>query len=58
MHLSVTLLDVEGVDVELVDTDTNEALRVFEVYHQNGDIVSTPRKQRPQLKLVINKEFT
>ena len=56
MHLSVTLVDDQGVDVELVDTDTDEALRVFEVYCQVQDNLPAPRKKRPRLKLVTNKE--
>lgn len=53
MHLSITLLDESGIDVELVDSETDEAYRVFEVYHQTNEV---PRKRkRPQLKLVIDK---
>lgn len=53
MHLSVTLVDDQGVDVELVDSETDEALRIFEVYRQEHEILQ--RKKRPALKLVVNK---
>ena len=54
MHLSVTLVDESGGDVELIDSETEEAYRIFEVYRQGGDV---PRyKGRPALKLVVNKE--
>lgn len=50
MHLSVTLLDESGVDVELVDSETDEAFRIFEVYLQSTDV---PKKvKRPNLKLI------
>lgn len=53
MHLSITLLDESGVDVELVDSDTDEAYRVFEVFNQSKDV--SRRRRRPQLKLVVDK---
>lgn len=52
MHLSVTLVDEAGEDVELVDSETDEAYRVFEVYRQ-GEILHQQRG-RPGLKLVID----
>lgn len=54
MHLSITLLDDSGVDVELIDSETEEAYRVFEVYRQGREV---PRRTgRPQLKLVDKGE--
>ena len=52
MHLSVTLVDEQGEDVELVDSETAEAYRVFEVYRQGHEL--TKGKKRPTLKLVID----
>lgn len=53
MHLSVTLVDDAGMDVELVDSETEEAYRIFEVYYQGSEV---PRRVgRPLLKLVVNK---
>ncbi len=54
MHLSMTLVDEQGVDVELVDSDTDEALRIFEVYREGKERIR--RCSRPNLKLVVNKE--
>lgn len=53
MHLSITLVDDSGEDVELVDTETDEAYRVLEVYQQSKHIPK--KKGRPDLKLVIDK---
>ncbi len=52
MHLSLTLVDSQGEDVELVDSETSEAYRIFEVYRQEEEI--RPGKGRPSLKLVID----
>jgi hypothetical protein len=52
MHLSVTLVDEGGADVELVDTDTDNAYRIFEVYRQGTEMVRG--SGRPALKLVID----
>ena len=52
LHLSVTLVDDEGNDVELIDSETNQAFRVFEVHRQLPE--ATQGKGRPSLKLVIN----
>lgn len=53
MHLSVTLVDGQGEDVELVDTETAEAYRVFEVYRKGQELGKDPNG-RPLLKLVID----
>ncbi len=53
MHLSVTLTDESGADVELIDSETQEAFRIFEVYRQSQEV---PRRfGRPALKLVVDK---
>lgn len=52
MHLSVTLVDEGGEDVELIDTETAEAFRVFEVYRKGQEALRGTG--RPQLKLVID----
>ncbi len=52
MHLSVTLVDEEGEDVELVDTDTAQVYRTFEVY-RNGDELHA-RQQPHRLRLVVD----
>ena len=52
MHLSVTLVDEEGEDVELVDSETNETYRTFEVHRSGHERPKTVG--RPALKLVID----
>lgn len=52
MHLSVTLVDEQGEDVELVDSETSEAYRTFEVYRQGYE--QSRIAGRPGLKLVID----
>ena len=52
MHLSVTLVDDGGQDVELIDSETAQAYRIFEVYRQGQELVRA--SGRPALKLVIN----
>jgi hypothetical protein len=54
MHLSVTLVDAGGQDVELVDSETAQVYRVFEVRRQA--ISMRQRMGRPALKLVINND--
>lgn len=55
MHLSVTLVDDEGEDVELVDSESGEIYRTFEVY-RNGDELRASRKRQSHypLKLVVD----
>ena len=52
MHLSVTLVDEQGEDVELIDSETKEAYRTFEVYREGRELAKT--SSRPVLKLVID----
>ena len=52
MHLSITLVDQGGEDVELIDTETNQAYRIFEVYRKEQELLRGTG--RPALKLVIN----
>lgn len=52
MHLSVTLLDEQGEDVELVDSETAQAFRTFEVYREGYELGG--RKGFPKLKLIVD----
>ena len=52
IHLSVTLVDECGEDVELVDSETAQAYRVFEVYRKGQELLQGTG--RPGLKLVID----
>ncbi|KTD31082.1 MULTISPECIES: hypothetical protein [Legionella] len=52
MHLSVTLVDEQGDDVELVDSETSQAYRIFEVHRKGYELEG--RKGQPMLRLVVN----
>lgn len=52
IHLSVTLLDLQGDEVELIDSESNEAYRIFEVYRQGYELAG--RKGVPMLQLVVD----
>jgi molecular chaperone GrpE (heat shock protein) len=52
IHLTVTLVDEQGDEVELIDTDTNQAYRVFEVYRKGYEL--TGRRGIPMLQLVVD----
>lgn len=53
IHLVLTLVNAEGDDVELVDTDTSNVYRILEVY-SSGNELSTGQHSRPLLRLVID----
>ncbi|KTC99539.1 hypothetical protein [Legionella erythra] len=53
MHLTVTLMDDHGDEVELVDSETAQVYRIFEVYRK-GHELKTGRKPRPMLQLVVD----
>lgn len=52
IHLTLTLVDDQGDVVELVDSESNEAYRVFEVYREGHEL--TGRKGFPMLQLVVD----
>lgn len=52
IHLTVTLIDEQGDDVELVDSESNQAYRIFEVYRQGYELEG--RKGMPLLQLVVD----
>ncbi|EHL31176.1 hypothetical protein [Legionella drancourtii] len=52
IHLTVTLIDDQGDDVELVDSESNQAYRVFEVYRQGYELAG--RRNTPLLQLVVD----
>jgi hypothetical protein len=54
MHLSLTLLDDKGEDVELIDTETNQSYRVFEVYRSQTAYAVANGVRQPSLKLVVD----
>lgn len=53
IHLTVTLIDDQGDDVELVDSESNQAYRVFEVYRQGYELAGKQRST-PILQLVVD----
>lgn len=52
IHLSLTLLDAEGFEVELVDTDTQKPYRILEVYRNHQEYLRV--KKSPTLSLVVD----
>jgi len=52
IHLTVTLIDEQGDDVELVDSESNQAYRIFEVYRQGYELEG--KKGSPVLHLVVD----
>ncbi|NCT56867.1 MAG: hypothetical protein GW760_04025 [Legionella sp.] len=54
MHLSLTLVDDAGEDVELVDSKTNQPYRVFEVYRDQKAYCFSRGRQQTSLKLVVD----
>lgn len=52
IHLSVTLVDAQGDEVELIDSETNQPYRIFEVYRQGYELAG--RKGIPLLELVVD----
>lgn len=52
MHLCMTLVDEEGEDVELIDSETSQVYRTFEVY-RNGETLKAQKMPR-RLTLVVD----
>lgn len=54
MHLVVTLVDENGEDVELVDGETEQVYRYFEVYREGQSVAPRRGNKNAALKLVID----
>lgn len=52
IHLNITLIDDQGDIVELVDSETNQAYRVFEVFRNGYELEG--RKGMPMLQLIVD----
>lgn len=52
MYLTVTLVDDQGDDVELIDSETSHAYRTFRVYRNGYELDG--RKGKPMLQLVVD----
>lgn len=58
MHLIVTLVDKQGDDVELIDSETHQVYRNFEVYRRAEALKTTDKHGAPLLQLVVdNTQF-
>jgi hypothetical protein len=52
IHLTLTLVDEHGDEVELVDSETNQPYRIFEVYRKGYELAG--RKGIPMLQLIVD----
>ena len=52
MHLTLTLVDQHGDDVELINSDTAQVYRFFEVYRKESQ--KSQQTKEPLLHLVID----
>ena len=52
IHLTVTLVDAHGDEVELIDSDTHQPYRIFEVFRSGYEF--SGRKGIPKLQLVVD----
>jgi len=52
LNLDLTLVNVDGEDVELIDSNTSNVLDTFEVYQDDEDIKQEVEK--PMLELVVD----
>lgn len=52
IHLTVTLVDENGDEVELIDSESHQTYRVFEVYRQGYELEG--KKGIPMLQLVVD----
>lgn len=53
VHLHVTLVDEHGDDVDLVNNDTNEVYRIFEV-RQQAEPLTSKHQRESSIHLVID----
>lgn len=54
VHLHVTLVDEQGDDVDLVNNDTNEVYRIFEVRQQQEEPLTSKHQRESSIHLVID----
>lgn len=52
IHLRLTLMDEHGDEVELIDSETQQAYRVFEVHQEKATLQTRPIA--PYLRLVVD----
>lgn len=55
IHLVVTLVDTLGQDVELVDNQSSNVYRTFEVYRENSELRGQKSlKEKPKIRLIVD----
>lgn len=55
IHLVVTLVDTLGQDVELVDNQSSNVYRTFEVYRENSELRGQKSfKEKPNIRLIVD----
>ena len=54
MQLKMTLVDEQGDDVELVDNETAEIFRIFEIYKSEEEEKCIHLNQQSPLRLVVD----
>ena len=54
IHLSVTLVNNQGEDVELIDNNTNKVYRYFEIRESNPDLKIKKSNNPGKIKLIID----
>jgi hypothetical protein len=54
IHLSVTLVNAAGEDVELVDNQTNQVFRYFELQDSLKECQAKVSENKPGLRLVVD----
>lgn len=52
IHLTVSLLDNQGDEVELIDSESNQAYKIFEVYREGYELMG--KRGVPMLQLVVD----
>lgn len=52
IHLSLTLIDEQGFDVELIDNETQQAYRIMEVFRNNQECLRIKKGQA--LSLIVD----
>ena len=52
IHLNLTLIDKQGDEVELIDSESRRTYRIFEVYREGYEL--SGRKGIPLLQLVVD----
>jgi len=52
MHLSLSFIDDEGFEIELVDSETKKVYRLMEVFNQQQELLEI--RSKPALRLIVD----